>query len=74
MRSSHSSDDQMAVVEGRHKAALAKERKRVEARAAELASCEERVHHLADQMVGIDLDDGVKANWAKFADALAKIK
>ncbi len=44
----------MAVAEGRQKAAIAKERKRVEARAVELASCEERVHHLADQMVRID--------------------
>lgn len=67
-------DDQMAVVEGRQKAALAKERKRVEAQAAELASYEERIHHLADQMVKIDLDDGVKVNYAKFADVLAKIK
>lgn len=67
-------DDQMAVAEGRQKAALAKERKRVEAQAAELASYEERIHHLADQMVRIDLDDGVKVNYAKFADVLAKIK
>lgn len=67
-------DDQMAVAEGRQKAALAKERKRVEAQAAELASYEERIHHLADQMVKIDLDDGVKVNYAKFADVLAKIK
>ena len=67
-------DDQMAVVEGRQKAALAKERKRMEAQAAELASYEERIHHLADQMVKIDLDDGVKVNYAKFADVLAKIK
>ena len=67
-------DDQLSVAEGRQKAALAKERKRVEAQAAELASYEERVHHLADQMVRIDLDDGVKVNCAKFADVLAKIK
>ena len=67
-------DDQMAVAEGRQKAALAKERKRVEAQAAELASYEEKVHHLADRMVKIDLDDGVKANYAKFANVLAKIK
>lgn len=35
---------------------------------------EERVHHLADQMIEIDLDDGVKVNYAKFQDVLAKIK
>ena len=67
-------DDQLSVAEGRQKAQLAKERKRVEAQAAELATYEEKVHHLADQMVKIDLDDGVKVNYAKFADVLAKIK
>ena len=35
---------------------------------------EERLHHLADQMIVIDLDDGVKANYAKFQDVLAKVK
>ena len=41
---------------------------------AELAAYEEKVHHLADQMISIDLDDGVKVNYAKFQDVLAKIK
>lgn len=40
----------------------------------ELRSYEEKVHHLADQMIDIDLDDGVKVNYAKFQDVLAKIK
>ena len=35
---------------------------------------EEKIHHLADQMIKIDLDDGVKVNYAKFADVLAPIK
>ena len=35
---------------------------------------EEKLHHLADQMIKIDLDDGVKVNYAKFQDVLAKIK
>ena len=35
---------------------------------------EEKIHHLADQYVSIKLDDGVKANYAKFQDVLAKIK
>lgn len=30
--------------------------------------------NLADQMISIDLDDGVKVNYAKFQDVLAKIK
>lgn len=40
----------------------------------ELHTYEEKIHHLADQMISIDLDDGVKVNYAKFKDVLAKIK
>ena len=40
----------------------------------ELRAYEEKIHHLADQMIAIDLDDGVKVNYAKFQDVLAKIK
>ena len=35
---------------------------------------EEKIHHLADKMTPIDPDDGVKVNYAKFQDVLAKIK
>ena len=35
---------------------------------------ERKVHHLADQNIEIDLDDGVKHNYELFADVLAKIK
>ena len=67
-------DDSIAASGGRQKAALTKERKKVADQAAELAKYEEKVHHLADQMITIDLDDGVKVNYAKFQDVLAKIK
>ena len=40
----------------------------------EIRSYEEKIHHLADQMISIDLDDGVKKNYAIFQDVLAKIK
>lgn len=40
----------------------------------ELRKYEEVVHHYADQMIDIDLDDGVKVNYYKFKDLLAKIK
>lgn len=40
----------------------------------EIQSYEEKIHHLADQMIPIDLDDGVKVNYAKFQDVLEKIK
>ena len=40
----------------------------------EIRIYEEKIHHLADQMISIDLDDGVKKNYAIFRDVLAKIK
>ena len=40
----------------------------------EIRTYEEKIHHLADQMISIDLDDGVKKNYAIFQDVLAKIK
>ena len=45
-----------------------------QAQAKEIREYEEKVHHLADQMIEIDLDDGVKHNYAIFKDVLAKIK
>ena len=53
---------------------LTKQLTKLEAQAEEIRTYEEKIHHLADQMVTIDLDDGVKVNYAKFADVLAKIK
>ena len=35
---------------------------------------DDEIHHLADQMISIDFDDGVKKNCAIFQDVLAKIK
>lgn len=67
-------DDAVADADGRQKVALTKERKRVADQAAELESYEEKIHELADQMITIDLDDGVKVNYAKFQSVLAKIK
>ena len=42
--------------------------------ALEIQKYEEKIHHLADQNIRIDLDDGVKHNYELFADVLAKIK
>ena len=53
---------------------LQKQLAKVGAQADELRAYEEKIHHLADQMIAIDLDDGVKVNYAKFQDVLAKIK
>ena len=53
---------------------LGKKLAAMEAQAKELREYEEKIHHLADQMIAIDLDDGVKHNYAIFKDVLAKIK
>ena len=53
---------------------LNKKLKKLTEQDAELHAYEEKIHHLADQMIAIDLDDGVKVNYAKFQDVLAKIK
>ena len=53
---------------------LNKQLKTLNDQAAEIHAYEEKIHHLADQMISIDLDDGVKVNYAKFQDVLAKIK
>ena len=53
---------------------LNKKLKTLKDQAAEIQEYEEKIHHLADQYISIDLDDGVKVNYAKFQDVLAKIK
>lgn len=53
---------------------LKKRQENLTAQLTEINDYEEKVHHLADMMIDIDLDDGVKVNYAKFADILEKIK
>ncbi|SFG07166.1 Methyltransferase domain-containing protein [Lachnospiraceae bacterium C7] len=40
----------------------------------ELFAYEEKIHHYADKMIPMDLDDGVKKNYSLFEEILAKIK
>lgn len=67
-------DEAMATADRREAADLRKRRKKLSDQLAEISTYEEKVHHLADQMIEIDLDDGVKHNYALFQDVLAKIK
>lgn len=53
---------------------LTKQQKKLQEQALEIQKYEEKIHHLADQNIQIDLDDGVKHNYELFADVLAKIK
>lgn len=56
------------------RAKLGKRLASLRAKDEEARSFEERLHHLADQMISLDLDDGVKANYARLEDVLAKVK
>ena len=40
----------------------------------ETSKFEEKLHHLADKMISIDLDDGFKQNYPKFECVVAKVK
>ena len=40
----------------------------------EVSKYDEKIAHLANKRIKIDLDDGVKANYEKFSEVLAKIK
>lgn len=46
----------------------------LEKQQAELGSFDDKLRHYADQRISINLDDGVKVNYAKFGDLLAEVK
>ncbi|MCH5164333.1 MAG: BREX-1 system adenine-specific DNA-methyltransferase PglX [Clostridiales bacterium] len=59
---------------GSERVKLSKKLQTLTAQADEIVKFEEKVHHLADMMISIDLDDGVKHNYEIFKDVLAPIK
>lgn len=55
----------------------ASERRDLDRLTAQIIECREyhdRLHEVADEQIGFDLDDGVVVNYAKFGDVLQKIK
>ena len=56
------------------KVKLSKQLKKLNDQLLELNKYEEKIHHYADMMIDIELDDGVKTNYAKFQELLSKIK
>lgn len=66
--------DAMDSASASERVKLAKQQKKLQEQALELQKYEEKVHHLADQNIKIDLDDGVVHNYELFADVLAKRK
>ena len=67
-------EQRIANASTRERVKLNKQLKTLNDQATEIHTYEEKIHHLADQMISIDLDDGVKKNYAIFQDVLAKIK
>ena len=59
---------------GSERVRLQKRLAAVQAQDQELRLYEEKIHHYADMMLPLDLDDGVKVNYAKLQDVLAPIK
>lgn len=67
-------DEAIQQASGSERVKLTKQQKKLQDQSLEIQKYEEKIHHLADQNITIDLDDGVKHNYALFADVLAKIK
>ncbi len=67
-------ESRIAAASTAERVKLNKQLKKLQEQDTELRTYEEKIHHLADQMISIDLDDGVKVNYARFQDVLAKIK
>ena len=67
-------EQRIANVSTSERVKLKKKLTTLQAQDTEIRTYEEKIHHLADQMISIDLDDGVKKNYAIFQDVLAKIK
>ena len=65
--------DALEHASGADKVRLTKQQKKLQDQSRELQTYEEKIHHLADQNIELDLDDGVKYNYALFGDVLAKI-
>jgi len=53
---------------------LQKERDKLTRQLDELRRYDEQLRHYADQRIALDLDDGVKVNYARFGDLLAEVK
>lgn len=65
------SNEDLSLIEKKN---IQKELLDLNAKLAEIKVFDEKINHIANQRINIDLDDGVKVNYEKFSDILAKIK
>ena len=66
--------DIVAAASTAHRKRLEKERATLVKRQPELREFDEKLRHYADHRISLDLDDGVKVNYARFGDLLAEVK
>ena len=57
-----------------HRKKLQKEQDDLKKQQTELLAFDEKLKHLADRRIKLDLDDGVKVNYGKFGELLAEVK
>ena len=67
-------EQRVAKASGSERVKMSNQWKKIHVQAQEIHEYEEKIHSLADRMIKIDLDDGVKHNYEIFKDVLAKIK
>jgi len=65
--------DSMINASGGDNMRLTKQQGKLTEQLQEITAYEEKIHHLADKQIWIELDDGVKRNYELFGDVLAKI-
>ena len=73
-RIDHLKGDVSKATSTSHRRKRLQEQDRLKKQQAELMTFDEKLRHAADQKISLDLDDGVKVNYAKFGDLLAEAK
>jgi hypothetical protein len=73
-RIEHLAGDIAAATSTAQRKKLEKERETLLKQQAELHSFDEKLRHVADTKITLDLDDGAKVNYGKFGDLLADVK
>jgi hypothetical protein len=66
-------DDIQKATSASNRKKMEKERDALLRQRTELQAFDEKLRHYADQRIQLDLDEGVKANYAKFGDLLAEV-
>ena len=72
-KKSHSENMIPHAQNDREKVALQKDVERLSAMLADLREYEKKLTDVASRKIAIDLDDGVKVNYAKFSEVIAKV-